>query len=195
MDTDKEISKLKETQKNIGKRIVDEVKAGIDNLRKEMIAKYDKNKDGKVDAKEIADVLASKDFKAIIFIFILPILTAFIGVVQAYIQDGVWEWSSLIWVSTYIIAPVVIAWIRKYFSTENKTLEEKNKTLTKEKETLVRQHEQELAKIERQHAKEIAHWKIMLHLQAEYIRLYVPAEKQPPDEYFNKTAIERFASS
>jgi Ca2+-binding EF-hand superfamily protein len=97
------------------KLITDSIGDEFRKLKKKTIKKFDTNQDGKLDRKELAEMLASKSFWGTLLLFMLPVLTAFMQIANYYFDgSGSFSWGPLILVAKLILAPMVAAGINKF---------------------------------------------------------------------------------
>ena len=93
------------------------------NLKQDLLKKFDENGNKKLDKEERNKMLASTEFWGMVLIFLIPIATTIISIVQLGIINGEWNFSILFTVISVIEAPIAIAWLRKRFNIDNRNLE------------------------------------------------------------------------
>ena len=66
--------------------------------------------------------MKTAEMKAIQLIFVIPLLTTAIATFQLFSVTGIWEWTSIINVIAWVIAPSALAWLKSNYDTEKKQM-------------------------------------------------------------------------
>ena len=143
-----------------------------------MLSRFDVNKDGKLDKKELYVMFANKEFWGTLALFFLPVLASLIEAFQVFLMGGEFGWQGSLVIVVAIYLPLVIAWIRRNLIIATRYLEYKYNTLAE----VVKQGKSKFDT-------EIKQFVITLNMQAQYIKLNIGNDKQPADATFKDSIL------
>jgi hypothetical protein len=95
-----------------------------------------KNKAKKIGKLEVSHA----ELKTIMLIFVIPLIAVCIDTFQMYIVTQIWDWTQIMNVVAWVVAPAGLGWLKSKYDTEKadmkKSYENEIQTLKDEKQAL-----------------------------------------------------------